>query len=112
MPQPSAANTLSDAERIAILDKRVAELTQNKRVANRLEYREPFSAVIHASPKPMTVSAHFWCAVLTVMSFGLGIVVWGAMIWFSRPSLSRLMRFDVTPAGGIIWTKLPPNALG
>jgi hypothetical protein len=103
---------LFDAERIAILDKRIATITNSEYHRNTIVHREPFSAVIRMRPSPVTKSDHFWCLVLTIFSLGLGILFWLLLMYLKNSeSRVRLVRLDVTPTGQIVTTKLPPIAL-
>lgn len=99
---------LSDADRIAMLDKKVAVLTDGKYHNNQLESRQPFSAVIICQTKPITKWDHFWCLIVTLMSLGLGLVLWLIVIYLKRSERNvRRIRLEVTPSGQIVTTKLP-----
>lgn len=109
MSQPTTVKQLTDAERIAILDKRVDLVVNGKyNTSNTLLHREPFSAVIHCGRPPLTKSDIFWGVVLTIFTFGLGLIFWGLMILIKLSKESEI-RLDVTPTGGIVKTKLSAN---
>jgi hypothetical protein len=108
MSQPVTVRQLSDAERVAILDKRVADLTINKFHGNTLESRGPFTAVIVFKPKPIKKSDWVWLVIITMFTFGLGLILCALFLWIKHTKPTRV-RLDVTPTGNITKTKLPPS---
>jgi hypothetical protein len=106
MSQPVTESQLSDAERIAILDKKLAAILSNNNLNSKLESRTPFSAVVVQGAKPIKKSDWFWLAILTILSLGLGLV-FVAIFVFLKYSKAHRVRLDVTPTGNITKTKLP-----
>jgi len=102
--QPVVTRQISDAERIAILDKRIA-LALNGNEHNVLLHREPFMAVVHFGRPPITKSDMFWAVMMIIFTFGLG-VIFCAILMLIRFSKERDIRFDVSPTGDISMTKL------
>lgn len=113
MSQPATPTQLSDAQRIAILDKKVAQITDTTYGhRNTVVRREPFSVIVRMANEPIKLSDHLWCLLITIISLGLGLIVWALVIYLKRSeSRIRLIRFDVTPTGEITTTKLPPSTV-
>ena len=110
---------LSDMERVSILDEFVNRklnrdngnivFTDNGN-RNTLVRRDQFSAVIQEASKPISMWDHLWCLILTLISFGLGLIVWLVVIWMKMDERRiRLNRYDVTPSGEITRSKISSN---
>ena len=100
---------LSDAQRAEILDEYLKVKTRNEYFANYVESRNGYQAVLIAQSKPMTLVLHLGCLILTLMSFGLGLIVW-ILIIYSKRQKSRIL-LEVTPEGKVTRRKLPNDDL-
>ena len=106
MTQPATVRTLSDAERAAILDERLKSITAGDHFRNRVESRSGYQAIVVLQSKPMTIWTHLGCLVLTLMSLGIGLFVWIALM-ISRSRSPQRVLLEVSPDGAITQRKLP-----
>jgi hypothetical protein len=108
---PGKGHTLSDAQRSAILDEHLKRLPPDKEMKYQIEWRSGYRAIRVCRGKPLTLFHHFGLLCLTLMSFGLGIIVWGFMIWVSNPDkIYQRLLFEVSPTGQLTQKKLPTRS--
>lgn len=103
--QPSTQRQLTDAERIAILDRKIASL---EALGHTLVNREPFCAIINVRWK-IKKSDILIAILATVFTFGVGLILWGIYILALVVNNHPYHRVEVTPSGKIVRTKLKAN---
>jgi hypothetical protein len=108
--KPVTGHQLSDPQRVAILDERLNLIMQSKHMNNRIEWRQGYQAIVVSQGRPLTLWQHFGGLCLTLISFGLGLIVWIFMIWASSPSRITRVLFEVPPDGKITRRKLSKAA--
>lgn len=106
MAQPAHVQTLSDAERTKILDRKITQIRVNSpwHKIVKIEAREPHKAIVQIYTQPLTKLNHFVYLVLTCVSFGLGLILWALAIHSRRPAIANTIPrtlYEVLPTGEI-----------